>query len=131
MTPADIVAEEGRYAVLSEEDGDAYVHDLNDGSDGWPRDAHRAIGSREMALAFVGRWSGTKPVMVLDDGAHEAAVEAARREGAEAALHDARRALLDLADDFAGEHAAGLRHAVRCVYDMIQATIEAAKGQAK
>lgn len=76
---APVVAEGGRYACLTEDSGDALFHDINDGRGGFPRDAQRSIGSREMALAFVGRWSGTKLVRVLDDGEHEAACEAAVR----------------------------------------------------
>lgn len=86
---------------------------------------------RDHAASVAAGDSTTSVLRYVPDGEHEAACEAARWEGAEAALHDARRTLLDLTDDFAGEHAAGLRHAVRCVYDMIQATKEAAKGQAK
>lgn len=84
--PALVVAGEGLFAVLTEDSGDAHFQDINDGSDGFPRDAQRSIGSREMAIAFVGRWPGNKLVRILADGEHEAAVEAAVRAERERVL---------------------------------------------
>lgn len=84
--PAPVVAGEGLFAVLTEDSGDAHFQDINDGSDGFPRDAQRSIGSREMAIAFVGRWPGNKLVRILADGEHEAAVEAAVRAERERVL---------------------------------------------
>lgn len=101
--PADASAE-GLFAVLTEDSGDAHFQDINDGRDGFPRDAQRSIGSREMAVAFVGRWPGNKLVRVLDDGAHEAAVESARREERErvAALLATEAERLDIGCEEAG-----------------------------
>lgn len=136
LKPAPAVAAEGRYAVLRKTWGGNGFCDLHYGDD---TRTTLHVGTRaavDEAQRKSGRTkSDAEVVRILPDGAHEAAIAAAReegrREGAEAALHDARRALLDLADDFTGDHAAGLRHSVRCIYDKIQAAKEAAKGAAK
>lgn len=119
---APVVAAEGRYAVITEEGGDAYFQDINDGSDGWPRDDQRAVGSREMAVAFLGRWpSSNRLVRILADGEHEAAVEAARREE--------RERVLEVVRDVLSTTGLGLECGGR--QDILDRVIRAAKGQAK
>jgi len=103
-------AAEWRYGVLRKTWGGNEFSDIHYGDDTC---ATCHTGTREEATERLRKSGLTKKeasiVRILPDGAHEAACEAARREGAEAAL----------------------RHAVGCLYDMIQATKEAAEGQAK
>lgn len=75
--------EDGRagevYAVLYEDEGDARFSDINDGSAGHPRDAQRAIGTREQAVAHQAEWGG-KVVRVVPDGAHDAVEDGREHE---------------------------------------------------
>jgi hypothetical protein len=80
---------------------------------------------------MVGRKASDAPVKlvrVLDDGAHEAAVEAARREGAETALRGLRERYEEICE-------AHRRSDEGHMHDVFAAAIEvldeAAKGQAQ
>lgn len=115
--PAAPVEAEGWYALMYE--GDTFLGIGVRGSE---------VSSRENAVRGKKLRGGEGEIVrILPDGAHEAAIAKAREEGAAAALHDARRTLLDLADDFTGDHAQGLRHAVRVIHDKIKAAKEAGK----
>lgn len=115
--PAAPVEAEGWYALMHE--GDTFLGIGVRGSE---------VSSRENAVRGKKLRGGEGEIVrILPDGAHEAAIAKAREEGAAAALHDARRTLLDLADDFTGDHAQGLRHAVRVIHDKIKAAKEAGK----
>lgn len=111
-TPAAI------YVVVSASHGGALTTTMTMFADEAERDRAASVAAGD---------STSRVMRYVPENAHEAAVKEAREQGRAEGLHEARRTLLDLADDFAGDHAAGLRHAVRCVYDMIQATKEAAK----
>ena len=70
-------------------------------------DDPRDTGTRAEAEAVVARIPGAKLVRILDDGAHEAGVEAARREERERIYK-----LIDDADDDDTEVSEGLKYAL-------------------
>lgn len=123
--PAPVVAGE-RYALLTEDSGDAHFQDINDGSAGYPRDAQRAIGTHAQAVAHHAKWGG-EVVRILADGEHEAAVAKAREEAAEAARSGIVERLRDQLRRCPDAEVEGLRVALAT----IETKNEAAKGCAK
>ncbi len=126
--PAPVVAAEGRYALLGGQP---------DYFEGWGDVLRQQfVGTRDQVRLAHKHRRDLAVVRILPDGAHEAACEAARREGAEAARIDALLGLRDAcefkADTVSDEAAIGLRMAMLFVDKALTKTAEeAAKGQAK
>ena len=122
-------AAEGRYAVLVDQEG--APHFVNFDLDLTMHVSDRDAMEYERDRVMVGRKATDAPVKlvrVLDDGAHEAAVEAARREGAETALRGLRERYEEICE-------AHRRSDEGHMHDVFAAAIEvldeAAKGQAQ
>lgn len=81
--PAPVVAAEGRWAVLNRSAaGDVWFGDFDTIDD-----PTRQIGTSKEALALADQSSFAPSIVrILPDGAHEAAIEAARREERERVL---------------------------------------------
>ena len=125
--PAPAVAAEGRYAVLNANGGDVWFEDFDRVDD-----PTRHVGTRKEALALRPHPHLTPEVVrILPDGAHEAALAAAREEGRREAagriarLVDALRNVLD------GHSELTPRAIVEIEYVLEEEREEAAKGQVK
>lgn len=117
---APVVAAEGLFGCLHVDDSGIAFEALWKGHGDTVRDA----GTREESVAAVEKWGG-KLVRILDDGEHEAALAAARREERERVFALVTKRLHAERNSLRGVGRTTMDNAIYAV------TEEAAKGQAK